>query len=1185
MAVTQNLKGTSYPSFKIHKSGATLYQGSVAPSFTASHGDLYLQHGTDGALWLYKDNAWTQLGAGGTSTDTTIINNSTNTGSHVKQYVLFGETNDGNEHILAPTSAFSIDTITTTIDDITTSIDTGTVSGVIPVPLNSANLFEVRVVARSANPNNNAGYTLKGVIVNDAGTTTLINDATENILAESTSEWYSIVEANDNGDDSFVIKVSGSANTTVRWTAFVTLTSVATPQYTLSSDTTAVNEGDSVTFTLTTTHISDGTTIAYTITGIDQADLAVGNLTGTFNITNNTGTQTFTLANDATTEGTENMTLALDNGLASADVVVVTDTSLDPTYTLSADNTTIDEGDTVTITLTTTDIADGTELAYTVTGVDADDLSAGSLTGNFTINNNTGTAVFTLAEDVTTEGAETLTLTLDNGEGSIAITITDTSLNAPSTPEGYLEPITLTPTSNGGTTGVFIGEDDHSVASNNNYAIVTESLASAYDGSTYVKWAGWCYLFDMNNGNVVKSWNPLIDGDHNDDGNLDAWTPGGSFTQASKYHTAQCGRSTAINSNYAFVSATFTGYTQFNTGAYIFAYNLTDYSIAKVFKLSDIPNVMPDDGNGASANTDFAHYGMRATENWLVVPAPRVSTPGGSSSDPTTSEQEGAIFIYDISDANPANWSLAKHIENPVPDNVRTTGSGSWWHRFGQVSHISDSGNFMYVNSAGRSYKYNLTNGVWDSNPVTLWGADPYSDTNYNPTDLDDVYGDSDHSTLEGNILYWADRPGDVIKAYDLSTETLLWTSDTYDLPRSVDVSDDHVYVQARDGTEYKIYVLNKSDGTLAKTFTSPNQGTGVSGFGQHFGVTSGGILIASEQDPNNNFSYMMLFRPDYINNYVYPGYWEPGYVINPPASGSAVWYGDRGIISGYLLNKMEYIDITTPGNSASFGELTTNRNQPGSVSNGSRAVIAGGSVQPSIGNMDYIATATLGNAQSFGDLSSTKYDYCSGASNGITGLFAAPDGTGGDIDYITIDTTGNAQSFGELTNLNYYTAGSGMDANYALWAGGISSSLTNQIRSIDYVTIATPGNATLFGLLTVARAYIGSSISDDTRTVFAGGASGSGNSYTANNTIDYVTTATASDATNFGDLTVARGYSAGSNNATRAFVAGGWDGTYNAGQTNIIDYFEIQTPSNATDFGDLSGNYMSMSGCSGNAS
>ena len=872
MAVTQNLKGTSYPSFKIHKSGPTLYQGSVSPSFSASHGDLYLQTGAEGALWLYDDNAWNELGAGGTSVDTTIITNSSNTGSHVKQYVLFGETSDANEHILAPTSAFSIDTTTTTLDDDTVSLDIGQISGVIPVPLNSANLFEVRIVARSASPNNNAGYTLKGVIVNDAGTTTLINDTAESILAESISEWYSIVEANDNGDDSFVIKVSGSANTTVRWTAFVTLTSVSTPSYALSSNTNAVNEGDSVTFTLTTAHMSNGSSIAYTITGIDQADLSSGSLTGNFVVQNDTATQSFTLANDATTEGTENMTLALNNGLASADVVVITDTSLDPTYTLSADNTTINEGDTVTITLTTTDIADSTNFAYTVTGVDADDLSSGSLTGNITITSNTGTAAFTLAEDATTEGAETLTLTLDNGEGSIDITITDTSLNAPSTPNGYNAPQNLAPSANGGTTTKFIGEEDYSISANDNYAIVTEAPASAYDGSTYVKNIGWCYLFDMNTGTVVKSWNPLIDGDHSDDGSLASWTPGGSFTQSSKYHTAYCGKSTAINSEYAFLTATFNSYNQ-AAGAYVFVYKLSDYSIAKVFRLADIPNVMPDDGNGASANTDYGYYGIHATENWLAVGARRVSTPGGSTNNPATSEQEGAIFIYDISDANPANWSFAKHLENPVPNSARTVGPAGWFSFFGSVMHISDTGNYMYTNHGGRSYKYSLTNNTWASNPVTMWGADPFSNTNYNPTDLNDVYFDQDHSKLDGNILYWADTSGDVVKAYNLDTETLLWTSATYDTPRSIDLSSDKVWVQAEENSQYKIYTLNKSDGTLAETFASPNHGTGVEGFGKHFGVTSDGKLIAAEEDTNNEHSYMLLFKPTPNLNYVEDDY------------------------------------------------------------------------------------------------------------------------------------------------------------------------------------------------------------------------------------------------------------------------------------------------------------------------
>ena len=54
MAVTQNLKGTSYPSFKIHKKGPTFYQGTVAPNISAVNGDMYIQHGTGGGVWVYK---------------------------------------------------------------------------------------------------------------------------------------------------------------------------------------------------------------------------------------------------------------------------------------------------------------------------------------------------------------------------------------------------------------------------------------------------------------------------------------------------------------------------------------------------------------------------------------------------------------------------------------------------------------------------------------------------------------------------------------------------------------------------------------------------------------------------------------------------------------------------------------------------------------------------------------------------------------------------------------------------------------------------------------------------------------------------------------------------------------------------------------------------------------------------
>jgi hypothetical protein len=79
-------------------------------------------------------------------------------------------------------------------------------------------------------------------------------------------------------------------------------------------------------------------------------------------------------------------------------------------------------------------------------------------------------------------------------------------------------------------------------------------------------------------------------------------------------------------------------------------------------------------------------------------------------------------------------------------------------------------------------------------------------------------------------------------------------------------------------------------------------------------------------------------------------------------------------------------------------------------------------------------------------------------------------------------------------------------------------------INNIQYVTIASTGNAADFGDLTVSRRQV-SGCSSATRGVFAGGFGGF-------NIIDYVTINSTGDATDFGDLTVARGGSAATSSA-----------------------------------------------------
>ena len=134
-----------------------------------------------------------------------------------------------------------------------------------------------------------------------------------------------------------------------------------------------------------------------------------------------------------------------------------------------------------------------------------------------------------------------------------------------------------------------------------------------------------------------------------------------------------------------------------------------------------------------------------------------------------------------------------------------------------------------------------------------------------------------------------------------------------------------------------------------------------------------------------------------------------------------------------------------------------------------------------------------------------------------------------------------------------------------AVFAGGNSGSVSDVI---DYITIQTLGNASDFGNLTVAREYI-SAASSSVRGVFAGGDP-------STSTIDYITLASAGNATDFGDLTVARDDPAGASNNTRAlFIGGAVSGN------PVIDYVTIASTGNATDFGDIYRAAYSIAACS----
>ena len=86
-----------------------------------------------------------------------------------------------------------------------------------------------------------------------------------------------------------------------------------------------------------------------------------------------------------------------------------------PTYTLTPSSSSINEGSTLTTSIATKDVASGTTLYYSVsgTGINTSDFSSGSLTGSGTVGSD-GSFSFshTLANDLTTEGTETLSIKL-----------------------------------------------------------------------------------------------------------------------------------------------------------------------------------------------------------------------------------------------------------------------------------------------------------------------------------------------------------------------------------------------------------------------------------------------------------------------------------------------------------------------------------------------------------------------------------------------------------------------------------------------------------------------------------------------------------------------------------------------------------------------------------------------------
>jgi len=356
---------------------------------------------------------------------------------------------------------------------------------------------------------------------------------------------------------------------------------------------------------------------------------------------------------------------------------------------------------------------------------------------------------------------------------------------------------------------------------------------------------------------------------------------------------------------------------------------------------------------------------------------------------------------------------------------------------------------------------------------------------------------------------------------------------------------------------------------------------SGISTFSSpYYFVPPSGTTVQRPQNPGEG---MIRFNTDSGHLEYYTGeLWVDVIVNNNELGGSLTGAattfstngtGIRGLIAGgyspaspTIVDRIEYISISTLGNSQDYGNLVDVTRLAAGCASSTRGIFAGGSPGPfKVTKIDFVTFSSTGDAADFGDLSLARNQLCA-FSNSTRGCAAggdAPSAVTNTIDYITIASTGDAKDFGDMTAATEQPAACQSSVR-GLMGGGSAPGTTN---TIAYVTISSTGNALDYGDLVTARTFF-ASCSNSIRGIFGAGWNGSANL----NSIEFVTISSTGNAADFGDLTVARrAGQAACSSPTRGVFAGGQGGPSDV-FLNTIDCVEFVSTGNAVDFGDLQG-------------
>ena len=138
-----------------------------------------------------------------------------------------------------------------------------------------------------------------------------------------------------------------------------------------------------------------------------------------------------------------------------------------------------------------------------------------------------------------------------------------------------------------------------------------------------------------------------------------------------------------------------------------------------------------------------------------------------------------------------------------------------------------------------------------------------------------------------------------------------------------------------------------------------------------------------------------------------------------------------------------------------------------------------------------------------------------------------SPSGTTNVTDFVTIMTTGNAVDFGDCGVAVRLSSACSNSTRMIKAGGDFNPSSDQDTNAIEYITIATKGNAQDFGDLTLDRTEL-SAVSDPTRAVINGGYRAPDGTSSTSNVMDFISFATTGNAQDFGDLNTATSFRPG---------------------------------------------------------